>query len=428
MKVVERRRIELPTFALRRGKYASKVAAYSVLGEDLGKIWNRAPMAKTKIQCVYDRPDRSTWQVKISRKDAAGRLHKITRSFPYDRAVPAGHPHSRSKARDDAAAFATKERAALRIEKRPAPELVSAQTLGGWLSEYQRDQFDEPPPGRRRKKGEEQERSVINSLRGQFPDLLAKPASDLTALDFHSALGLVGRMERAGYKTNTIIRYFALLSAVWREYGKPRGLMKPFDTKNLKREDDSRERIISDSEFSQILGAMIQCAAATRAAILFLRWTAARRGEAVKLQWSDLVKAERGTGLALLRDTKSPKRGKVKNRTVPVPRLVMEAIAKLPRDTATVFGCRGDSLTNAWDKSCKRAGIQDARLHDLRHTRITELVDGGMNILELAALTGHDDLRMLQRYYNPKPEALARAAAASDRVNAARKRQRKKVN
>jgi integrase len=333
-----------------------------------------------------------------------------------------GSAHGRSKVKDDAAAFAAHERAALRIEKRPAPELVSSQTLGGWLVEYVRDQFDEPPAGRKQKKGEAQERSIINRLRADYPDLLAKPAAELKALDFHTSAGLVGRMERAGYKPKTIRRYFALISAVWSEYGEPRGLLRPFKIKDLPNEDDSRERIISDVELSRILAAMEERAAGTRAAILFLRWTAARRGEAAKLLWPDLVKADRGAGLATLRDTKSPKRGKVKNRTVPVPRVVMAEIGKLAEDTSTVFDCRGDSLTNAWDETCQRVGIEDARLHDLRHTRITELVDGGMNILELAALTGHDDLRMLQRYYNPKPEALARAAAASDRTNAARKR------
>lgn len=390
-----------------------------------------------KISGVYDRDDRNAWQVKLSRRDASGRVHKIHRWFPYDPVAPTLSRHGKSKVRDDAAAFAAQERAALRIEKRPAPELIQSQTLGRWLDDYETAQYLDPAPGRKVKKGEKQERSVLKRLREDYPDLLAKPVLELTAQDFDTtATGLVGKMAhgwkdaagefRGGYKPKTIRRYFAVLAAVWKEYGKPRGLLCPFDVRDLPNEDDTRERIVSDDELTSILSEMLNRSPGTRAAILFLRWTAARRSEAAKLQWPHLAKGERGTGSATLHDTKTPKRGKVKSRTVPVPKPVMDEILKLDRETATVFDCRADSLTNAWDESCKRAGIEDARLHDLRHTRITELVGGGMPILELSAFTGHDDIRMLRRYYNPRPEAIARAMAQADRKTKADKRTRRR--
>lgn len=381
-------------------------------------------MARLKsIPGVYDRADRSAWQVRISRRDAGGRVHKISRWFPYDPIAPVTARHGKSKARDDAAAFAAHERAALRIEKRAAPELLQAQTLGRWIDDYETAQYLDPAPGRKVKKGEKQERSTLRRLREDYPDLLSKPVADLTPQDFDVVGGLAYRMARAGYKPKTVRRYFALLSHVWTLYGKPHRLARPFETGDLPNEDDSRERTISDTELSRILAEMVSRSPGTRAAIIFLRWTAARRSEAAKLGWTDLSKSDHGW-LATLRDTKTPKRGTVKNRTVPVPKVAADAVAKLDRETKTVFDCRADSLTNAWDESCKRAGVENARLHDLRHTRITELVGGGMSILELAALTGHEDIRMLRRYYNPTAEAIAIAAQAADRKNAAATRSR----
>ena len=44
------------------------------------------------------------------------------------------------------------------------------------------------------------------------------------------------------------------------------------------------------------------------------------------------------------------------------------------------------------------AGITDLRFHDLRHTATTRLFERGLGIMEVALVTGHQDLRMLKRY------------------------------
>ena len=52
------------------------------------------------------------------------------------------------------------------------------------------------------------------------------------------------------------------------------------------------------------------------------------------------------------------------------------------------------------------AGITDLRFHDLRHTATTRLFERGLGIMEVASITGHEDLRMLKRYTHIKPESL----------------------
>jgi len=56
----------------------------------------------------------------------------------------------------------------------------------------------------------------------------------------------------------------------------------------------------------------------------------------------------------------------------------------------------------------RRAGIEDLRFHDLRHEATTRLFEKGLNIMEVASITGHKDLRMLRRYTHLKAEDLAR--------------------
>jgi integrase len=55
-----------------------------------------------------------------------------------------------------------------------------------------------------------------------------------------------------------------------------------------------------------------------------------------------------------------------------------------------------------------RAGIEDLHFHDLRHEATSRLAEKLPNVIELAAVTGHKDLRMLKRYYHPRAEDLAR--------------------
>ncbi|MEW5889792.1 MAG: hypothetical protein AB1768_12265 [Pseudomonadota bacterium] len=49
---------------------------------------------------------------------------------------------------------------------------------------------------------------------------------------------------------------------------------------------------------------------------------------------------------------------------------------------------------------------------DLRHEAASRLAEKLTNILELSSVTGHRDLRMLKRYYHPRPEELARRLAS----------------
>ena len=51
--------------------------------------------------------------------------------------------------------------------------------------------------------------------------------------------------------------------------------------------------------------------------------------------------------------------------------------------------------------------LTNLRFHDLRHVAITRLAEKLPNIIELAAVSGHSDVRMLKRYYHPKAESLA---------------------
>ena len=77
-----------------------------------------------------------------------------------------------------------------------------------------------------------------------------------------------------------------------------------------------------------------------------------------------------------------------------VPAVVAE-LDKLPRTGDKVFP---EQMARAWHTALTRAKVADFRMHDLRHSAASMLVQSGANLSEVAQLLGHKDIRMTQRY------------------------------
>jgi integrase len=61
----------------------------------------------------------------------------------------------------------------------------------------------------------------------------------------------------------------------------------------------------------------------------------------------------------------------------------------------------------AWVKrsfktACKRAGVENLRFHDLRHTAATRLVESGIPLHAVSKLLGHSSIRVTERYSHPE--------------------------
>ena len=51
---------------------------------------------------------------------------------------------------------------------------------------------------------------------------------------------------------------------------------------------------------------------------------------------------------------------------------------------------------NLWQT--ERAGISDFDFHDLGHEATSRLFEKGLAVMDVASITGHQDVRMLRRY------------------------------
>lgn len=69
---------------------------------------------------------------------------------------------------------------------------------------------------------------------------------------------------------------------------------------------------------------------------------------------------------------------------------------------------RDDSYSHSFIKVCAKAGIRDLRLHDLRHEATSRFFEKGLSVMEVASITGHKTLQMLNRYTHLKADDLAK--------------------
>ncbi len=107
------------------------------------------------------------------------------------------------------------------------------------------------------------------------------------------------------------------------------------------------------------------------------------------------------------------------DRTLRLCQRAYETLESLgPKDLGPVFTYQGKALKgfkSSFDKAREKAGIEDFRFHDLRHTFASRLVQGGVPLYEVMHLTGHKSLEMVQRYAHLAPEFQEAAIAVLDR-------------
>ena len=128
--------------------------------------------------------------------------------------------------------------------------------------------------------------------------------------------------------------------------------------------------------------------------------TAARRGELLSLRWENIDLKRR---TAHLPETKNGDA-----RTVPLSSRAVAILEALPRSIeGKVFPLTINALKLAFVRACVTAGLEDFHFHDLRHEGTSRLAGKLSNVLELSAVTGHKELKMLKRYYHPRAEDLA---------------------
>ena len=182
------------------------------------------------------------------------------------------------------------------------------------------------------------------------------------------------------------------------------GLMlssNPVDKVKMPPSSPARNRRLEDSEFDRLEEAAKQ----TKnphiwPVIVFAIETGMRRGEILGLQWEHVDLNRRIAYLPLTKNGSS--------REVPLSTKATQVLARQRQhnDTPSPFPVTPNGFRLAWDRLRSRAGLSDLRFHDLRHEAISRFFELGLNIPEVAVISGHKDPRMLFRYTHLRAEEI----------------------
>ncbi|AOJ68310.1 MULTISPECIES: tyrosine-type recombinase/integrase [Burkholderia] len=137
-------------------------------------------------------------------------------------------------------------------------------------------------------------------------------------------------------------------------------------------------------------------------AVLLAIETGMRRSEIVGIEWANINLDRR---VLWLPDSKNDE-----ERTVALSSRAVDALAQVTADRiGPVFpGLTVDAIKCAYRRARSRANIDGLRFHDLRHEATSRLFEKGLNPMEVASITGHKTLSMLQRYTHLRAEDLAK--------------------
>ncbi len=268
-------------------------------------------------------------------------------------------------------------------------------TLGELLARY-RDQVTPT------KLGAHPETARINAM-------LRRPITHRTLAKLTSADVATYRDERLkAAAPATVLRELATLSHAIEVAQREWGLWLPRNpVKTVRRPTvpQGRKRRLEESEEERLLAACSQGRTPLLQHLVILAIeTGMRRGELLGLRWEHVHLAKRIVHLPLTKNGES--------RDVPLSRRATDTLTMLSQnrepDADLVFPMSGNSVRLAFEHLRARAEMSDFHFHDLRHEAISRLFERGLNIAEVSAISGHKELRMLQRYTHLRAVDLVR--------------------
>jgi integrase len=203
----------------------------------------------------------------------------------------------------------------------------------------------------------------------------------------------------------SVRREMNLLQSVFKACRKDWGWLHadPIKDVDRPRQPPSRKRRISQDEIDRVTMALgydggepTNISHRVALSFLFAIETAMRAGEILGLTWGDI-------------SPKSVTLPKTKNgdlRKVPLTKRAREILALLPKDADTVFDVESATRDALFRKARARAEIVDLHYHDSRAEAIWRL-SKKLDVMELARVIGHRDLRSLLIYYQADADELA---------------------
>ena len=203
-----------------------------------------------------------------------------------------------------------------------------------------------------------------------------------------------------------LLRYAMNLAVRWEIPG-----IKANPTKEVALFEDhsGKERYLTEGEAQKLYESVRQSENTMLQYIIpMLILTGARKREVLDAKWTDFDLDRK--------QWRIPTTKAGKPRHVPMSDGVLQLLASIPHDDCPwVFANPKSrkpyvSIFISWNTARKRAGLSDVRIHDLRHSFASFLVNAGRTLYEVQKILGHTQIKTTQRYAHLSQDTLLDAA------------------
>ena len=211
----------------------------------------------------------------------------------------------------------------------------------------------------------------------------------------------------------TFNRYFAALKKAYNNciINHRLNLLNPCKLVSSFTEDNEKLRYLSEDEEERL---MKELPSYLKPIVICALTTGLRKSNILNLRWEN-VDFEMG----FIEILKQENKGKKKIQ-IPLSSRLKAELEKIGiKDKGYVFVSHRKpsaykNISDGFKEACKRAGIENFRFHDLRHTVGTRLVAKGVDLQTVKELLAHSDLRTTQRYLHPVKENIKKAVDILD--------------
>jgi len=231
-------------------------------------------------------------------------------------------------------------------------------------------------------------------------------------VDKSAILSLRDELLLLGRSGDTVNHYFNTLSKLYQMIKNEWNLDIPNPIKGLLRMPPTpgRSKRVSHAQEQALLDGCNILGLSTLSLLIILAIeTGMRRGELLGLDWTCVDIVNRRVYLHTSKNGES--------RQVPLTQRALSALQSLKLvGTNEVFPISAHAMRNQFEKAKKYASLRwpdpmanpfiDLRFHDLRHEALSRLSDAGLNVIELAYISGHKTMGMLRRYTHPSHQAI----------------------
>jgi integrase len=240
----------------------------------------------------------------------------------------------------------------------------------------------------------------------------------LNQLDQTEIMEWMNSKVKGGYAQATVNRWQVIMGHMMRmahQWGLPGAEINPMAGVKQKDPENHVERYLSPAE-TQRLKEEVENSPnfMLRYIVALLLLTGCRKRELLDAKWEDINIDRKSWRIP---------RAKTKMRYCPLSEDAINVLQSIPRFDDCPYVVPNPetllpfiSVYNSWNHARKRAGLPDVRMHDLRHSAASNLVNAGQSLYVVARVLGHTQTKTSERYAHLAADTLLQAVNAASSV------------